>query len=220
MEKGSERVFAIPEKAECGIAQNRGGNETRARSIRRPRRNLSTLSRKMKIDLPPLTVDWQVYLQLYPHFMATFRRIAKQPWYREGQWCSFVAHYAGGIFMQVFKPHWRNEQLEGIHFELACDARCLSAGIASLQLHITHKNVLPDRDRFNEASIPRFERAMQGWGPEYTLSRTKLSERVNTSFAFSASNFAEKAAKEIAQLCSLGDAIDATLAELWPPEAK
>src|ERR1051326_768269 len=111
--------------------------------------------------------------------MKAYRRIAKTDWFQNGNWVAFVGHYTNGIFMQVYKPHWHNHEFEGIHIELALDARCLENKTASIQLHITHKNVLPDRDQFNQYIIPRMAEMVRPWGPRYELSETKLSERLS-----------------------------------------
>ena len=81
--------------------------------------------------------------------------------------------------MQIFKPHWFNWELEGIHFELAMNEECLKQKSANLQLHIIHRSVLPDRAQFNGYTIPKFKAEMKDWHTKYEVSETKQSERLN-----------------------------------------
>lgn len=161
-----------------------------------------------------LTESWEIFVDHYPQVMKAYRRMAKMDWFVQGEWVAFVGHYTSGIYMQVYKTHWYNQEFEGIHFELALDARCVENRVASIQLHITHKNVLPDRDKFNQETIPRMAELVSQWGPRYELSETKLSERLNLNVPFTQSNFAEKVADEMAQVCQLGAIIDDALARL------
>lgn len=161
------------------------------------------------------TDGWAVFVDQYPQVMKAYRRIAKTDWFQSGSWIAFVGHYTHGIFMQVFKPHWFNHEFEGIHFELALDARCLRNATASIQLHITHKNVLPDRDAFNRLTVPRMAERAAPWGPRYELSETKLSERLSLNVPFTKSSFAERVADELSRVCQLGEIIDDALSELW-----
>jgi len=164
------------------------------------------------------TESWEIFVEQYPQVMKAYRRMAKMDWFDEGNWVAFVGHYTNGIFMQVYKPHWYNNEFEGIHFELGLDARCLGSKIANVQLHITHKNVLPDRDQFNQDTIPRMAALVRDWDGRYELSETKLSERLNLNIPFTQTNFAQKVADEFAQVCQLGTIIDETLARLWDRE--
>src|SRR4051812_24336076 len=107
--------------------------------------------------------SWALFVEQYPAVMAAYRKVARTDWFRDGGWAAFVGHYTNGIFMQVYKPHWYNQEFEGIHFELALDARCVENRTASIQLHVTHKAVLQDRERFNALTIPRMKAAMAGW---------------------------------------------------------
>ncbi len=165
-----------------------------------------------------LTEGWQICVEQYPQVMKAYRRMAKMDWFQNGRWMAFVGHYTNGIFMQLYKPHWYNQEFDGIHFELALDARCVENSVASLQLHITHKNVLPDREQFNRYTIPRMAELVRPWGPRYELSETKLSERLNLNIPFTQTNFAQKVADEMAQVCQLGEIIDEALSVLWGRE--
>jgi hypothetical protein len=167
-----------------------------------------------------LTEGWQIFVEQYPQVMKAYRRMAKMDWFQYGNWVAFVGHYTNGIFMQVYKPHWYNHELDGIHFELALEARCLKSNIASVQLHITHKNILPDRDQFNQYTIPRMAELVRPWGSRYELSETKLSERLNLNVPFTQTNFAQKVTDEMAQVCQLGGIIDEALSRLWGRELR
>ena len=101
-----------------------------------------------------VTQSWTVFMDYYPHFMQVYGKIAKTEWFQQRGWAAFIGHYTHGIFMQLSKPHWYTYTFDGIHFELAMDTSCAERQVASLQLHITHKSVLPDRDAFNAYTIP------------------------------------------------------------------
>src|SRR5688500_858597 len=117
----------------------------------------------------PLDEGWQIFIEQYPRVMQIYRKIARTEWFRKGRWTAFVGHYPHGISLQIFKPHWSNQALEGTHFELALDRRCRINSTASIQLHITHKSVLPDREAFNQYTIPRMAAMVSEWGSRYEL---------------------------------------------------
>jgi hypothetical protein len=165
-----------------------------------------------------LTESWEIFVEQYPQVMKTYRRIANMDWFQQGNWVAFVGHYTHGIFMQVYKPHWYNHEFDGIHFELALDARCLKSSVASLQLHITHKNVLPDREQFNQYTVPRMAALVNEWGSGYEFSESKLSERLKLNVPYTQSNFAKKVADELTQVCQLDGIIDEALSHLWGRE--
>ncbi len=162
-----------------------------------------------------LTESWQIFVDQYPQVMKAYRRMAKQDWFQSGHWVAFVGHYPHGIFMQVYKPHWYNQEFDGIHFEVAVDARCLTNKVANIQLHITHKDVLPDREQFNQYTIPRMAELVRQWDSRYALSETRRSERLNLNVPFTPTNFAQQVAGEMTQVCQLGVIIDEALAQLW-----
>jgi len=123
--------------------------------------------------------SWTLFVEQYPQVMAAYRKIARMDWFKDGGWVAFIGHYTHGIFMQIYKPHWYNQEFDEIHFELALDARCIENRTTSIQLHITHKAVLPDREQFNAVTVPKMKKIVEKWGPEYEFSETKLSERLN-----------------------------------------
>jgi hypothetical protein len=163
-----------------------------------------------------MDASWLLFVEQYPQVMAAYRKVARMAWFQEEGWVAFVGHYTHGIFMQLYKPHWFNGEFDGIHFELALDANCVQNKVVSIQLHITHKAVLPDRDQFNAFTIPKMKQAIADWDARYTFSETKLSERLSLTVPVTKSTFAQKVADELTQVCRLGVIIDEGLAELWP----
>ncbi|MCB0121204.1 MAG: hypothetical protein KDE58_03110 [Caldilineaceae bacterium] len=162
-----------------------------------------------------MDASWVLFVEQYPLVMAAYRKVAKMAWFQEEGWVAFVGHYTHGIFMQLYKPHWYNHEFDGIHFELALDANCVQNKVASIQLHITHKAVLPDRDQFNALTIPRMKAAMADWDTRYEFSETKLSERLRLTVPVTKSTFAKRVSDELAHVCRLGVIIDEVLDELW-----
>ena len=61
-----------------------------------------------------LDEGWQIFVEHYPRMMQTYRKIARSEWFKNGHWAAFVGRYPHGIYMQIFKPHWFNQELEGI----------------------------------------------------------------------------------------------------------
>lgn len=164
--------------------------------------------------------SWKLFVEQYPQVMATYRKLARMDWFQADGWVAFIGHYPHGIFMQIYKPHWYNQQLDGIHIELAVDATCLQNRVANIQFHITHKAVLPDREKFNAFTIPKMKQMVDQWDARYKFSETNLSERLSVNVAVSKSTFAPKVAAELAQVCRLGAIIDEALYELWPHGAR
>lgn len=164
---------------------------------------------------PMLTPDWVLFAEQFPEFMKTYRRLARERWFKDEGWTAFIAHYREGIFMQVYKLHWYNHEHEGIHLELALNAELLERREGNLQLHVTHRHMLPDRAKFNESTAPAMKNLIAGLGDNFEFCDDRLSERVNVAFAFNRSNFATKAADCIFQLRPLGDIIDDALFKLF-----
>jgi hypothetical protein len=163
-----------------------------------------------------LSDDWVVFIDFYPQFMQVYRKVAKTAWFQQRHWNGFVGHYPHGIFMQLSKPHWYNYAFDGIHFELAMDQPSAEKQLASVQLHITHKAVLPDREAFNAYTIPRMLAMVEPWDSRYELSPSKSSERLNCTIPFTRTTFAPRVAEALAHVCQLDTIIDAALETLWP----
>lgn len=162
-----------------------------------------------------LAPDWILFAEQFPEFMKTYRRLARERWFKDEGWTAFIAHYREGIFMQIYKLHWYNHEHEGIHLELALNADLLARREANLQLHVTHKNLLPNRTRFNEATAPAMRKLIEDLGEPFQFREDRLSERVSVNFRFGRSNFAEKAAGCSVKLRPLGDIIDDALLRLF-----
>lgn len=163
-----------------------------------------------------LSADWAVFVDFYPRFLQVYRRLAKTAWFQQRQWTAFVGHYTHGIFLQLSKPSWYNYELDGIHFELAIDRSAAEKKLASIQLHITHKAVLPDREAFNAYTIPRMLAMVETWDSRYAVSASKPSERLNCTVPFTTTTFAPRVAEALTQVCQLDDIIDEALQTLWP----
>jgi hypothetical protein len=163
--------------------------------------------------------SWAVFVDYYPQYMQVYRKIAKTAWFQRHRWTAFIGHYTHGIFMQLSKPHWYNAMLDGIHFELAMDSSCAEKHVASVQLHITHKSVLPDREAFNAYTIPRMREMIRTWDAPFEFSATKPSERLSCTVSFTPTTFAPRVAEALTQACQLDTIIDEALQVLWPQEA-
>jgi hypothetical protein len=166
--------------------------------------------------LSMLSDDWAVFVEFYPQFMQVYRKVAKTAWFQQRQWIAFVGHYTHGIFMQLSKPHWYNYEFDGIHFELAMDKPSAQNQLASVQLHITHKSVLPDRAAFNAYTIPRMLEMVNTWDRRYEVSTSKPSERLNCNIPFTTTTFAPRVAEALTQVCQLDTIIDEALQTCWP----
>ncbi|MBC8074448.1 MAG: hypothetical protein H7Y32_00100 [Chloroflexales bacterium] len=56
------------------------------------------------------------------------------------------------------------------------------------------------------------------WPPQYELSSSKLSERLDYAIPFTPTTFAAKVAAAVTQACTLDAIIDEALEALWPRE--
>ncbi|MEZ4680952.1 MAG: hypothetical protein R2932_42750 [Caldilineaceae bacterium] len=152
-----------------------------------------------------------------PMVMAAYRKVAWMAWFQR-RWVALSATTPMASSC-TYKPHWYNGEFDGIHFEFMLDAKCVENKVASIQLHITHKALLPDRDRFNALTIPRMKQVVADWDARYEFSETKLSERLNLTVTVTKSSFAKRVSDELAQVCRLGVIIDEALGELWLQES-
>ena len=126
----------------------------------------------------------------------------------------------GEVFLVRDRALDRDVALKVIRVDLASHPAILDRFKREIQLssNITHKNVLPDREPFNQYTIPRMAEMVRPWGPRYELFETRLSERLNLNVPFTQTNFAQQVAEELGQVCQLGRIIDEALSRLWGQE--
>ena len=79
----------------------------------------------------PIPESWHIFIEQYPQFMKLQRELGKTAWYGRDGWVSFIGHYHAGIYMQIYKGHWFNYTLDGIHLE-ASEHKKLGAAVAAL----------------------------------------------------------------------------------------
>ncbi len=157
--------------------------------------------------------SWQIFIEQYPQFMKLQRKLAAYDWYTNGGWVMFVGHYHAGIYMQLYKSHWHNYTLDGVHLETGMSAESLESKALQIDLHIGHRNLF-DREKFNQITIPRMAEAVAGLGDEVTFSNRNLSERLSLEVKFTKTRFAEQLAEAFTHLSVLGPIIDEGLAQL------
>lgn len=160
----------------------------------------------------PIDPSWRIFIDQYPQFMKLMRKLAATDWYVEDGWVMFVGYYHAGIYMQLYKAHWYNNALEGIHIELGLSNEALKKKQAQIDLHIGHRNLF-DRARFNELTLDRMANITADWS-NCTFSRKNLSERLSVTVPFTKSGFATQLAAALAQISALGPIIDDGLAQL------
>lgn len=157
--------------------------------------------------------SWQIFIEQYPQFMKFQRKLGTMDWYINDGWALFIGHFHAGIFVQIFKPHWYNQTLDGIHFETGLTAESLQSKMIGIDLHIGHKNLF-DREKFNDLTIPHMAALVLTWENELKFSSNTLSSRLSMQMPFTKTGFATQLADAFTQLCSLGSIIDEGLAQL------
>ena len=141
-------------------------------------RYCNTINRRPQVIEQMNPIGFRYFTEKQPEFMAAYRKMARQKWFQEKRWTGFIGPWTKGIYMQVYKTHWFNYELNGIHFETALTPEMEKAKVANLQLHITHQNLLPSRDDFNDYTIPRFQKIIDVLGEPYELWEHRASERM------------------------------------------
>ena len=157
--------------------------------------------------------SWQIFIEQYPQFMKLQRKLATMDWYINDGWVLFVGHFHAGIFMQLYKSHWFNYTLDGIHFETGLTAGSLTTKRLGIDLHIGHRNLF-DREKFNELTVPLMAEVVAKWDGDVRFSGTNLSDRLSIKVAFTKTGFAEQLTQAFTRLSPLGAIIDEGLAQL------
>lgn len=157
--------------------------------------------------------SWQIFIDQYPQLMKLQRKLGTLGWYKNDGWTMFIGHFHAGIYAQIFKPHWYNYTLDGIHFETGLTAESLQTKTLGIDLHIGHKNLF-DREKFNDITIPQMGKVIATWDNEVKFSPDNLSGRLSLTIPFTKTGFATQAANAFTQLCTLGVIIDDGIAQL------
>ena len=160
-----------------------------------------------------ITDSWKFFFEQYPQFMKLMRELGKQDWYANDGWAMFIGQYHAGIYAQVYKANWFNYTLDGVHIETGLTPESLVEKKLQIDLHIGHRNLF-DRVKFNELTIPKIAAVVEGWDMPYKFSKSNLSERLSIWVPFTKSAFARKVAIGFTQMATLGDIIDAGIAQL------
>ncbi len=157
---------------------------------------------------------WKIFIEQYPQFTKTHRALAKMDWFAQQEWSVYIGYYHAGIYMQVYRSHWFNYGLDGIHFETGFTAETAAARQLRIDLHIGHRNMF-DRQRFNELTVPSMAQAAAGLGERVIFNGKNLSDRLYVLVPFSKSKFSKQVAVAFAELCTtFGPIIDKGLANL------
>ena len=151
--------------------------------------------------------SWQLFIDTYDDFMKLMRELGRRAWYVDGQYVTFIGRYHAGIYVQVYKGHWHNYTLDGVHYELGFTAESVAEKQVRLDLHIGHRNLF-DREAFNALTIPRMAALVETWDGEVGFSKTNLSDRVHVIQPFRKSKFAQDVADGFERLAALGGIID------------
>ncbi|MCA9973703.1 MAG: hypothetical protein KC425_25995 [Anaerolineales bacterium] len=161
-----------------------------------------------------LSDGWPIFIAQYPQFTKVHRALAKMDWFADQGWSVYIGYYFAGIFMQVYRAHWFNHGLDGVHFETGFTAESLETGELRIDLHIGHRNLF-DRARFNELTVPRMAVAAAALGDKVQFNARNLSDRLYVMVPFTKSGFGKQVAAGFAELCTtFGPIIDDGLAQL------
>lgn len=156
---------------------------------------------------------WLFYRDNYPLLMKTMRKLGQADWFVDGGYVTFIGHYHAGTYLQVYKSHWYNQTLDGVHFEVGIETDVFAKKQVQIDLHIGHRNVF-DRVTFNELTIPKMQVVVDGWDNELRFSKTNLTERLNLQWKVTKSKFAEQLTAGFGQIAQLGPIIDEGLSKL------
>lgn len=157
--------------------------------------------------------SWLFYREHYPLLMKTMRKLGQSDWFIDGGYATFVGHYHAGAYVQVYKSHWFNTTLDGIHFEVGIETDCFTKRHVQIDLHIGHRNLF-DRVKFNELTVPAMQSVVAGWDEDLRFSKTNLTERLNLQWKVTKTKFAEQLATGFGQMAQLGPIIDEGLSKL------
>lgn len=160
-----------------------------------------------------ISASWQIFVEQYPQFMKLQRKLATMDWYINDGWVMFVGHFHAGIFMQLYKSHWFNYTLDGIHIETGLTAESLQTKTLGIDLHIGHRNLF-DREKFNETTVPHMAEVVATWEGEKKFSPNNLSNRLSIQVPFTKTGFAGQVAQALSRVSTLGPIIDHGLAQL------
>lgn len=160
--------------------------------------------------------SWQLFMEWYPQMMRLQRKLATTDWYVHNQWVTFIGHYHAGIFMQLYKSHWFNYTLDGIHFEMALSAEGLSRRRTQIDLHIGHRNLF-DRVQFNKLTVDPMAQVVDSWQTAFRFSRRNLSERLSIEVPFTKTRFTAQLTQGFARAVTLAPIIDEGLKQMQPP---
>ncbi len=154
-----------------------------------------------------LDQSWSIFIEQYPQFMKLLNRLGKTDWYPREGWTMFIGQFHAGLYMQMYKTHWFNHGLNGVHIETGVSAESLASKTLRIDLHIGHANLF-DRVKFNQHTIPRIAEATRDWGDGYVLSTKNLSDRLHGHVRFTKTGFANQLTEELSRWRALGPIID------------
>ncbi|MBX9669807.1 MAG: hypothetical protein K2X93_19440 [Candidatus Obscuribacterales bacterium] len=149
-------------------------------------------------------------------------RLTENDWFRK-DWLFSVHGYPyppaapESVTLHVFRPHWFNQDKQGIHFETSLGEKQWKSGKIPIALHIFHTAEVPGtkikRKVVTKPFIDSCHKKISTW-PGYEFRAGLLGCQPFTKMlAFDFESFDSVVASEISRLCiELGPALDKSLA--------
>ncbi len=152
---------------------------------------------------------------------AAAARLSEEDWFAR-DWLYTVHCYPypplapESVTLHVFRPHWFNQDKQGIHVETSLGVKQWKTGELPIALHIFHTTEIPGtrikRKAVTKPFIDSCHETIAGW-PGYEF-RTGLygCQPFTKMLAFDFDHFDSVVASEISRLClELGPALDTAL---------
>jgi hypothetical protein len=146
-----------------------------------------------------------------PFFEELAMRLAAEPWWRDG-WTSRAGRFEEGIYFQLYKPGWHNENLMGVHLETWVTIDGMATMSLPVVLHVEPET--PERERFNALLVARASSVMAGWPGRVVPIEEDPTERYVVRLPLSLPDLSDRLAAEFRRMGEIGEMVDATLKSL------
>lgn len=138
-------------------------------------------------------------------FKELEKNLAKQKWF-DGNW----SIYNRGVYMQVYKENWFNDDQGGIHFETYVEKYELESKIVPIHMHV--EDDFPEAQKFIPLFVERARDTISGWkgykvsGAGYLICQRKLP--------LDPGSLASQLLEEFGRLQQLAPVIDQTIEDV------
>jgi hypothetical protein len=146
-----------------------------------------------------------------PFFEDLAARLATEPWWRDG-WVSRAGRFEEGIYFQLYKPGWHNENLMGVHLETWVTVDGMTTMSLPVVLHVEPRT--PERGHFNALLVARAAALMMGWPGRLVPIEDDPTERYVVRLPLSLPDLSDRLIAEFRRMSEVGEMVDTTLRSL------